>query len=58
MTQSKEMDRVCGMWVEMKDARFTSRYNGTTYYFCSQGCKEQFDQDPEQYMKGFEGRKT
>lgn len=41
----------------MKDARFTSSYNGTTYYFCSQGCKDQFDQDPERYMKGFEGRK-
>ena len=51
------MDRVCGMWVKMKDARFTSSSNATTYYFCSQVCKDQFDQDSERYVKGFEGRR-
>lgn len=44
MTKTKEMDRVSGRLVEMQDARFTSRYNGTTYYFCSQSSQHQFVQ--------------
>lgn len=27
-----------------------SAYEGKTYYFCSKGCKEAFDADPEGYM--------
>jgi YHS domain-containing protein len=26
-------------------------YQGKTYYFCCAGCKEKFEQDPEQYTK-------
>ena len=52
MTREKEMDRVCGMWIEIKGAQLTSVYKGETYYFCAKGCKEKFDQDPEYYMKG------
>lgn len=57
MTSKTEMDRVCGMWIEKSMAPFTSQYQGETYYFCAKACKEQFDQNPENYMKGFEGRK-
>lgn len=57
MTAKKELDRVCGMWVEIQGAQLTSNYKDEKYYFCSQGCKEQFDQDPERFMVGFEGRK-
>ncbi len=56
MSTQQEMDRVCGMWIDMESARFTSDYKGETYYFCAQTCKEKFDGDPELYMKGFEGR--
>lgn len=56
MTYQKEMDRVCGMWIEKSTTPFTSQYHGETYYFCAKECKEQFDQNPEYYMKGFEGR--
>jgi YHS domain-containing protein len=57
MTAKQEMDRVCGMWVEIQGAQLTSVYKGETYYFCSRGCKEQFDREPERFMVGFEGRK-
>lgn len=57
MTAKKEMDRVCGMWVEIQGAQLTSLYKGQMYYFCSQGCKAQFDQDPERFLVGFEGRR-
>ena len=26
-------------------------YKGKTYYFCCAGCPEQFDKDPEKYLK-------
>jgi Cu+-exporting ATPase len=38
------------MEVDMQQAAGTSEYQGTTYYFCSAGCKRQFDKDPEQYV--------
>ncbi|MCA9728556.1 MAG: redoxin domain-containing protein [Candidatus Eisenbacteria bacterium] len=34
---------------EEKVAAF-SRYEGTSYYFCSQGCKEEFDADPVGFL--------
>jgi YHS domain-containing protein len=43
-------DPVCGMDVTYETARARSDYNGLTYYFCSLGCKEQFDKDPEKYL--------
>jgi Cu+-exporting ATPase len=42
-------DPVCGMTVK-KDSKFKSQYDGQTYYFCSGGCKEKFEDDPEQYL--------
>jgi Cu+-exporting ATPase len=43
-------DPVCGMEVTYENAQARSEYDGQTYYFCSLGCKEQFDQNPEQYI--------
>ena len=43
-------DPVCGMQVDPANAG-TSEYQGTTYYFCSKGCKTKFDANPGQYVK-------
>ena len=43
-------DPVCKMIIEDRDAVATSEYKGTTYYFCTMGCKERFDKDPEVYI--------
>ncbi|MGQ9569571.1 MAG: heavy metal translocating P-type ATPase [Thermodesulfovibrionales bacterium] len=43
----KVSDPVCKMTIEDKDAVGTSTYKGTTYYFCSPVCKEEFDKNPE-----------
>jgi len=43
----KIIDPVCGMTIEEKDVFGTSSYKGTTYYFCSDKCKEDFDKNPE-----------
>lgn len=41
-------DVVCGMTVDPQTA-VKSEYKGQTYYFCSNGCKTQFDKDPDKY---------
>jgi Cu+-exporting ATPase len=38
------------MQVDPHQAAGTSEYQGTTYYFCSAGCKRQFDRNPEQFV--------
>lgn len=43
-------DPVCGMTVDPNRAAGKSEYQGSTYYFCSQGCKRKFDQNPKQYL--------
>ena len=46
------IDPVCNMAVPRDEAAATSIYNGVTYYFCSIGCKQQFDQQPARYVEG------
>ena len=48
-------DPVCGMDVDEKTAAGQSEYKGTTYYFCSPGCKQAFDKEPEKYLSGESG---
>ena len=43
------LDPVCHMLVEIATARFTSVYNGQTFYFCAPGCKRTFEKAPEKY---------
>ncbi|MEW6402471.1 MAG: YHS domain-containing protein [Chloroflexota bacterium] len=43
-------DPVCGMDVDPKTAAGKSDYQGTTYYFCSSGCKKAFDKEPQKYV--------
>ena len=42
-------DPVCGMMVDDQTAPARSTYQGKTYYFCGQDCKEQFDANPGKY---------
>ncbi len=44
-------DPVCQMDVEPAKAAAQSSYKGQTYYFCRVGCKQQFDAEPEKYVK-------
>jgi YHS domain-containing protein len=45
-------DPVCGMNVDENKAAGTAVHNGKTYYFCSAGCKANFEKEPEKYIKG------
>ncbi len=40
-------DPICHMDITPASAAGISEHNGTTYYFCSGGCKRDFDADPE-----------
>lgn len=43
-------DPVCGMEVDPATAAGSSEYEGATYYFCSEGCKKDFDAEPSKYV--------
>jgi YHS domain-containing protein len=43
------IDPVCGMQLDDQQTAITSQFMNRTYYFCSLGCKQQFDNDPQQY---------
>ncbi len=43
-------DPVCKMTVDPTTAKYSSTYNGVTYYFCSQSCKTSFDANPTAYI--------
>jgi YHS domain-containing protein/uncharacterized membrane protein YraQ (UPF0718 family) len=44
------IDPVCGMTVNTRTAEYRSLRGDETYYFCSAGCKERFDMDPDRYL--------
>jgi len=43
-------DPVCGMSVDPATATQRVEFGGSTYYFCSAGCKETFEKDPGKYI--------
>lgn len=48
------MDVVCGMEVDERTAPARAEYEGTTYYFCSNSCKQDFLESPERFIEGEE----
>ncbi len=50
MQEQNRIDPVCGLEVNPRDARFTSTYQGQTYYFTDPDCKRMFDEDPAAYV--------
>ncbi len=45
-----EKDLVCGMNVDEKKAGTSFDYQGHTYYFCQEACKDKFAQTPEKFI--------
>jgi YHS domain-containing protein len=46
MNESTVHDPVCHMDITIASAAGRSEHGGQTYYFCSPGCKKDFDADP------------
>src|SRR5262249_7502734 len=49
-------DPVCGMLIDEKKAAAKTQYEGQTYYFCSQECKDAFMKSPEAYVSRADAR--
>ncbi len=41
-------DLICGM--EVSDSTYTAEYDGKTYFFCAEHCKEEFLKEPHKYL--------
>ena len=48
------IDPVCGMEVDERTTKERTTHEGTTYYFCSADCREEFQASPEDYIGGEE----
>ena len=44
-------DPVCKMEINAEDAEATAEFRDKTFYFCSEACKEAFEQNPERFIK-------
>jgi YHS domain-containing protein len=42
---------VSGKEIKKSEAKFSHEYEGKTYYFCCDMCKEKFVKNPEEYLK-------
>jgi len=47
--QGYAIDVVCGMQVQTANAPAHTSHDGTTYWFCSDRCRERFEADPDRY---------
>jgi P-type Cu+ transporter len=48
--EGKGKDPVCGMEVDPAKAAATIEHQGTTFYFCSQGCATKFRAEPQKFL--------
>lgn len=44
------IDPVCNMSVQADKVSAKAEYQGVTYYFCSEHCRQQFVAHPEKYV--------
>jgi Cu+-exporting ATPase len=51
-------DPVCGMTVDPKLAAGSFDHNGHTYFFCSLGCREKFQADPNRFIQSSSATST
>jgi xanthine dehydrogenase accessory factor len=47
-------DQVCGMTVDPLTSQHKSLYSDVTYWFCSEGCKTEFEKEPARYLRPIE----
>ena len=45
------IDPVCGMRVDEKNAEFQSMFAGKKYFFCSEDCRKEFEESPDEYVE-------
>ena len=50
-TKGVAIDPVCGMEVASSCADIMATINGQTYYFCAEGCRKAFEQNPQKFLE-------
>lgn len=45
------IDLVCKMEIDEKATGYSLKYEGEEYFFCSEGCLEEFKRRPMDYVK-------
>ncbi len=45
------IDPVCGMEVDPGKTRLVAIYQGHSYWFCSEDCREAFEANPRKYLE-------
>jgi len=45
------IDPVCGMKVDEKNAEFQSMFAGKKYFFCSEDCRTEFEDRPDEFVE-------
>ena len=50
VNQAEARDPVCGMKVNMANAKHKTEYSGQDYFFCCAGCKQSFEREPGRYL--------
>ncbi len=44
-------DPVCGTRVDESNAEFKTQFAGVKYFFCSEECRKEFEEDPGGYLE-------
>jgi YHS domain-containing protein len=45
------IDPVCNMTIDQDEAAAKAVFEGKTFYFCSVGCKNDFEADPQAHLR-------
>jgi YHS domain-containing protein len=51
MSMEKVRDFVCGMEIDKEKSTGSFDYQGKTYHFCSERCRDDFSKNPSSYIK-------
>ena len=49
--REEKLDPVCGMTVDVQNARFRFEHDGQEYVFCCAGCRARFSKDPAVWLR-------
>ena len=44
-------DPVCGMRIDEQESEFQTQFAGRKYFFCSEDCRKEFENEPEEYLE-------
>jgi YHS domain-containing protein len=44
-------DPVCGMRIDEKTSEFQTQFAGKKYFFCSEDCRKEFEDQPDEYLE-------